>query len=365
MDGAKAEWFRARTGGHKRTLVTVTDRGTSGSEEETPPAPEQGEAPQPWEEFRREIARQAQELQTAAARMAAQDEAIRLLKEEVASLKEAAKPTEATAKAAGTTKAAKAVMTAKTAKGDGATPTTAGAPPKHTPQPRPQHQPQQPQQAWRGPNSNPAPLMQMIRGKAKRVEEAPRAPSSRKEAREEDVTLFKQGMARAGRGLKTLYIKGVARMPYGRLREILKKLGIPAEWVRNLAFAGVGTLEMLVFGERAEEIQAIILKDAPALGAAPDFDPLRAEDKEVAQRVGRLERDLKRLPPQMHMVRRELAKKLQEAKARLQKTRAAATTVAAATAAVAAVTEDNAMPVCEETEAPVVGTEMLADKANV
>jgi hypothetical protein len=373
MDGDKKEWFRARTGGHKRTLVAVKDQGSSGSEEdpqredpqrEDPQGGTQEESPQVWEELCRakeEIARQAQELQAAAARMAAQDEAIQSLREELTALKGALRAT-ATAKTGGTaTKVAAA--TAKTGgvatKMAAATPTT---PPKHAPQhPQPQPRPQ----AWQGQSNNPAPLMQMVKGKARRAEETPRAratPASRKEAREEDIALFKQGMARADRGLKTLFIKGVARMPYGRLREILKKLGIPSAWVRNLAFAGQGVLELLVFSERAEEIQEIILKDATALGAAPDFDPLKVGSKEMAQRVGRLERDLKRLPPQMHMVRRELTKKLLEAKTRLQ---AAKTEKVAATAAEAEDAREDVMPGCDEVEAPVVGTEMLAEGANV
>jgi hypothetical protein len=115
--------------------------------------------------------------------------------------------------------------------------------------------------------------------------------------------------------LAWLYVQGLPRDQYWKLRALFDKEGMPQTWFRELAFTRDGVLEMLVHAERADTI----LETFHELGhfATADLADLELlRDAEwTASTVARLLRRLDALPARAVGVRyhvRQRVAKLQD-----------------------------------------------------
>lgn len=137
---------------------------------------------------------------------------------------------------------------------------------------------------------------------------------------ENDLQSFLKGEAVRPKSLTAIYIERVPILKYSDLRALLASLGIQSKWIRNLAYTDNKVLELLVFKEKGQEISRRITEKSSAFKLLPpDYDPLGENSKELKKSIGRLKRNLAKLPEGMHMVKKELSGQLLKAEHRLKR----------------------------------------------
>ena len=156
-------------------------------------------------------------------------------------------------------------------------------------------------------------------------ETAPRPKKGAKKLSEEAFERMLRGEQPKPRGLKWVYLRGLARSPLGNVRAFMAKLGIQNHWIKHVGFTDKGLLEVLIFAEHAEKIGEALEKAGSSALSVVEDPELYPEDATLLKKlIKRMERGVLRLHEDAHCTRRELLRVKQTALGKLAAAKGAA-----------------------------------------
>jgi len=117
-------------------------------------------------------------------------------------------------------------------------------------------------------------------------------------------------------GLSWIFIKNITKVRYTVLKNLLASCAIDPYWVKHISYGADNTVELLVFKEKVEPItQALLNKNKDLQISYSETKQL--DVKSAKQLIARLQRNIDKIPRNMHVTRKTITKRLEVAQATL------------------------------------------------